>query len=309
MTSGKRRRADAGGSSNAATDTSRPSARERLDPDVSGRDRDGPVAEPYVERLDLPRGEAREAVALASGAVRLNGDETRVLATIGTFRAVPVADLGPDAQPDSGALRHLRREGLVDVVTVSRDANASQRDASIAVLTERGRALLEAHRTPDSHPEQAYHAGLVKPAELAHDTALHRVYREAAADLGRRRAPRDARRPRLRDQGRVSTLPQSSRSTRRRDARKRPCRVRGGPRPDGRRRAPRAARPPPRIRRTADGTRGVRDVELVTEHYSRAQLAGKQQAGFTMYRLGGRAGRATRGGTPYDPHRITQVLR
>jgi hypothetical protein len=57
-----------------------------------------------------------------------------------------------------------------------------------------------------------------------------------------------------------------------------------------------------------DGTRGVRDVELVTEHYSRAQLAGKQQAGFTMYRLGGRAGRATRGGT-VRPHRITQVLR
>ena len=33
-----------------------------------------------------------------------------------------------------------------------------------------------------------------------------------------------------------------------------------------------------------DGERGVRDVELVTEHYSRAQLAGKAAAGFAMYR-------------------------
>jgi hypothetical protein len=36
-----------------------------------------------------------------------------------------------------------------------------------------------------------------------------------------------------------------------------------------------------------DGTLQHRDVELVTEHYSRAQLAGKSQAGFSMYRAAG----------------------
>ena len=298
----------AGESSNAATDTSRPSARERLDPDVSGRDRDAPVAEPYVERLDRPCGEAREAVALGSGTVRLNGDETRVLATIGAFRAVPVADLGPDAQPDSGALRQLRREELVDVVTVSRGANASQRDASIAVLTERGRDLLEAHRTPDSHPEQAYHAGLVKPAELAHDTALHRVYREAAAELADegRRVTRVVLDYELKaDYQRFLNRPDRPADATLESERAAFAEAHGLTVVDGH-----LELPDLRLEyEEPDGTRGVRDVELVTEHYSRTQLAGKRQAGFTMYRLGGRAGHAIRGGTPYDPHRITQVLR
>ena len=45
-------------------------------------------------------------------------------------------------------------------------------------------------------------------------------------------------------------------------------------------------------------------VELVTEHYSRSQLAGKAKAGFVTYRSGGRptGGEARTGGTPYDPH-------
>jgi hypothetical protein len=59
---------------------------------------------------------------------------------------------------------------------------------------------------------------------------------------------------------------------------------------------------------TADGRHESRDVELVTEHYSRAQLAGKAQAGFSMYRAagGGRlgAGSTRPGGTPVDPHHL-----
>ena len=48
------------------------------------------------------------------------------------------------------------------------------------------------------------------------------------------------------------------------------------------------------------------NVELVTEHYSRGQLAGKAKAGFAMYRAaGGRRGGSSRhGGTPLDPHNL-----
>ena len=56
-----------------------------------------------------------------------------------------------------------------------------------------------------------------------------------------------------------------------------------------------------------DGTLQHRDVELVTEHYSRAQLAGKSQAGFSMYRAAGArlgGGSARPGGTPIDPHHL-----
>jgi hypothetical protein len=49
-------------------------------------------------------------------------------------------------------------------------------------------------------------------------------------------------------------------------------------------------------------------VELVTEHYSRAHLAEKRQAGFTLYRARPQGGRAFRGGRPYDPHQITRLL-
>ena len=56
---------------------------------------------------------------------------------------------------------------------------------------------------------------------------------------------------------------------------------------------------------TIDGELRHRDVELVTEHYSRAQLAGKARAGFSMYRAAGarlHGGLTGTGGTPVDPH-------
>ncbi len=56
---------------------------------------------------------------------------------------------------------------------------------------------------------------------------------------------------------------------------------------------------------TADGRLEHRDVELVTEHYSRGQLAGKAQAGFVMYRSGG--GSSGRGGSPLDPRHLERL--
>ena len=62
---------------------------------------------------------------------------------------------------------------------------------------------------------------------------------------------------------------------------------------------------------TPDGRIEYRDVELVTEHYSRGQLAGKAQAGFTLYRAAGagrvRGGNARTGGTPFDPRHLERL--
>jgi hypothetical protein len=59
---------------------------------------------------------------------------------------------------------------------------------------------------------------------------------------------------------------------------------------------------------TADGRIETRDVEVVTEHYSHAQLAGKARAGFSLYRSAptglGRTGGSRSGGTPMDPHNL-----
>jgi hypothetical protein len=53
-----------------------------------------------------------------------------------------------------------------------------------------------------------------------------------------------------------------------------------------------------------------RDVELVTEHYSRGQLAGKTKAGFVRYRSsasGRRGSDSRRGGTPHDPRHLERL--
>ena len=63
--------------------------------------------------------------------------------------------------------------------------------------------------------------------------------------------------------------------------------------------------------RRQTGASSHRDVELVTEHYSRGQLAGKAQAGFALYRAAGAglrgAAAARTGGTPLDPHHLERL--
>ena len=56
-----------------------------------------------------------------------------------------------------------------------------------------------------------------------------------------------------------------------------------------------------------DGRLAYRDVELVTEHYSRGQVSGKARAGFACYRTGGRGGPARTGGSPFDPRHLERL--
>jgi hypothetical protein len=56
-----------------------------------------------------------------------------------------------------------------------------------------------------------------------------------------------------------------------------------------------------------DGRLEHRDVELVTEHYSRGQVSGKARAGFTCYRSGGSGAGARSGGSPFDPRHLERM--
>jgi hypothetical protein len=58
---------------------------------------------------------------------------------------------------------------------------------------------------------------------------------------------------------------------------------------------------------TEEGRLEYRDVELVTEHYSRGQVSGKTRAGFVCYRTGGRGGQARTGGSPFDPRHLERL--
>jgi hypothetical protein len=261
--------------------------------------------DPYLPSRDLtlPRTEAREPVHLRDRVYSLRGSESRALATVGAFRVIPAADL-TDARPARdvwhGDVQRLADQGLVARTRIPIDG----RPTDVVVLTRAGKSLLEAHQSArEGQLPQRYHAGLVKPRELGHDAQLYRMYQAEAA--------------RIEDEG--------GRITRvvldyewKRDYQtflNRPERADESD-PEADVRAFAAAQhlpvidghlelPDLRIEyETPDGRLESRDLELVTEHYSRSQLAGKAAAGFTVYRSGG-ASRT--GGTPFDPHHLERL--
>src|SRR5262249_25456069 len=128
-------------------------------------------------------GPERRPVVHRGRIYQLRDSDVRTLATIGTFRVVRAADLQAMRSPRgawTGDLRQLREQGLVDVktVTINREANA------VAVLTRDGKSLLEAHQDRSGkRSPQAFHAGLVKPRELAHDAQLYRLFQAEATRI------------------------------------------------------------------------------------------------------------------------------
>jgi hypothetical protein len=263
--------------------------------------------------------------------------ESEMLATVGTFRVVPARDLIGDLRSEpkgdrqgdlapvptsrdvwTGDLRSLAEQGLVELRTVTINRQATP----VVVLTRQGKALLESAQDGLGRRQQ-FHAGLVKPKELAHDAQLYRVYQAEAArieaaggtvtrialdyelkrdyqrhlhrpdrDSGGAGEPVEARPPRLDDDEPIEARAPSI----------------DLPFVDGH-----VEFPDLRIEyETADGRLEYRDVELVTEHYSRAQLAGKHAAGFALYRARGggrlRAQDARRPGAPSDPHYLERLV-
>jgi DNA-binding MarR family transcriptional regulator len=256
--------------------------------------------------LRLPRTDERERIDHRNRGYRLNGEEARVLATVGAFRVVPAAELETDRQRGmwDGPIRELAEQGLVErkTVVVNNEARA------IVVLTRAGKAVLDAsHYERADRRRQQYHAGFVKPREVAHDSQLHRLFQTAAGELEergyridrvvldyelKREYQRFLNRPDRDHEGDADTDVRAF------------AEAHGLPVVDGH-----LELPDLRIEyETPDGRLEYRDLELVTEHYSRGQLAGKSRAGFALYRAAGspaiRGGRARTGGTPFDPHNL-----
>jgi hypothetical protein len=82
------------------------------------RDRgDDDPRDSLMRDLDLPRGDERELVVDRDRVYELNGEDSRTLAAVGTFRVVP--EQGLDTDHDT--LDHLRNEGLVETVELGDD--------------------------------------------------------------------------------------------------------------------------------------------------------------------------------------------
>ena len=125
--------------------------------------------EPLTRDLDLPRGPRRERVRVHEREYDLRGSETRTLATVGTFRVVPTADLRDqyrDVEMQARDVAHLRQLGLVRTMPYV----IGRTRTTLVTLTDRGRMMLEdASRDRDDERRQTFFSGISKPRELAHD--------------------------------------------------------------------------------------------------------------------------------------------
>jgi len=257
--------------------------------------------------LRLPETVRREPLVHRGHEYRLNSDEARVLATVGAFRVIPAADLDDGRSHGDtwkGPIRALADQELVErrLVVINEQATP------VVVFTREGKSLLDAQQDAGRDGvRQQYHAGLVKPRELAHDSQLFRLYQQAAARLeaGGHRVERVVLDYELkRDYQKFLTRP--DRSPEAETDMRAFAEARRLPIVDGH-----LELPDLRIEyETPDGRIEHRDFELVTEHYSRGQLAGKAKAGFSVYRAAGTrvSGGSTRtGGTPRDPHHLEWI--
>lgn len=266
------------------------------------RDRDGTSRE---HALTLPSGSAREPVRDEGRLYHLRGSEVDLLERAGRYRAVFVDDLKADVTDVARAhtdLASLERQGLIESRSVTRLRDGAVAD--VVSVTHAGKALLDHHRDDTRDVGQVYHAGWVKPAEVWHDASLHRMVRQAEADL--LRAGEHVRRVVLDDElkARAYVALHEARHDGRSadDARAAVAATHHLHEHDGQ-----FVFPDVQVEISdRDGVVRTEDLELVTEHYHRGHVSGKAAAGFRLY--GGRSG-STRGGTPYGSRLAERLLR
>ena len=259
------------------------------------RDRDDhDLRDGLMRDLDLPRGEARELVVDRDRVYELNGEDSRTLAAVGTFRIVPEQDLDIDRD----TLDHLRDEGLVETVDLGGDER-------VVVLTKEGRDVLNSHTLErDGEAPQAFHAGVSRPREINHDSNLYATYRQEetrlrdkhwAVEIRRVILEQDLKREYqefLQDPNR--NRPDSDgRPDRDEDEIRDWAREHDLPYFDGQ-----VHFPDYRIEYEVDGRERHEDVELFTPHYRGAHAASRAKTGFRIYVVGSRGGGGRSGPHP-----------
>jgi DNA-binding MarR family transcriptional regulator len=209
---------------------------------------------------------------------------------IGKFRMVSVDDLarfyyqGNRSQMEY-ALRLLSEQGLVERRTVTIPRGRLR----VVFLRKEGKALVEQQKRETGSAGQApqrVYANFVKPAEIAHDAAIYRMYQAEAKKI---RASGGRIRRVILDYELKKKVYSPLAKVRRRL-----------PPEEFRKRQAEVARengleviegkiPLPDLRieyETREGEIAKIDLELATEHYKAGQVAQKTRAGFKMYIAG-----------------------
>jgi DNA-binding MarR family transcriptional regulator len=198
----------------------------------------------------------------------LNDEEMIAMRLVGSFRSVDAQEIR------SAKVDRLVSKGLMDRKSLV--LQRSGKRTEVLILTPKGRDFLRAI-APEDDP-QRYYAGLVKPAEVAHDLAIYPAYKREAEQI--EKAGGRIKRVVLDYEFKGIAASRMNRTD--------------GP-AAAERRAELAAEldlpivddhlalPDLRIEyEDAGGQEQHRDVEVVTRHYRGAHLAGKQQTGFRL---------------------------
>jgi hypothetical protein len=223
------------------------------------------------------------------------------MAEIGRFRTLSINDLEQyryqsDAARTRQECRPLLAQGLIQ--TRSLWLGRDKERLTVVTLTRAGKKFLERMGEPGT-----FYAGFVKPAEMAHDTAIYRMYQAEAARI-------------IKEGGQVRRITldyELKRKVYSPLAKERP----GSP--EYRKRQAEIADqhglkvvrghiqlPDLRIEyQTQNGEMARSDLELATGHYRGGQLAAKAAAGFRFYASSADAGRLS---SVFDDHHITAEI-
>jgi hypothetical protein len=232
--------------------------------------------------------------------------QRETLQEIGRFRTIAVDDLAQFHDRGNPAqlrqdLRSLVAAGLAQRRTVS--PGAGRDPLTVVVLTRRGKALLEQTGTPPSG--QRFYAGFVKPAEVAHDAAIYRMYhaeseriRAAGGRIRRVVLDYELKQNVYSPLAKARHLPPLEYARRQTQvAQETGLKVVRG----------RIPLPDLRIEyQTREGEETRVDLELATEHYRGSQVRTKAEAGFTMYAPNGSVSRLS--AALEDPELVGSIL-
>lgn len=276
----------------------------RSQPSRPGRPR--PHEQPCRQREDHAGREPERDRSRAGSPFPVSGIERNLLAEIGRFRVIRAADLrepffsGND-RAMAETLVKLRSAGLIEDHLIRHHSGRNGHEpekARLISLTPEGKRMASSQNARDRG--QRLYAGMVKLREALHDSNLYPVYRTHAARLERggatvRRIVLDfeLKREYLRElRRRERATPGTPEASLKSEAAARfdlPV-VNGKVQfPDLRIEYEDRALGPAKV-----------DLELATAAYSRPHLAGKVQAGFTLYASPGDQGRV--GAAIYDDH-------
>ena len=260
------------------------------------REDSGPRFEQGRERLDDQRN--RPPVHRDPG---LSETQVQTLAEIGRFRTVSNEDLEQFRyQNDTTRMRQdcrpLLNQHLVQTRSLWRGRDKER--LTVVTLTRKGKRLLE-----QAGERGTFYAGFVKPAEMAHDAAIYRMYQAEAVRIAKeggqiRRITLDYELKRKVYSPLAKERPRSPEYTKRQAeiAAQHGLKVVRG----------HIQLPDLQIEyETANGETLTRDLELATPHYRGGQLASKAVAGFRFYARSEDRGRLS---AVFDDHHITTEI-